>query len=116
MGNLTNKGREWQPAKAPARVDVHDFPDPEVGKAIPYGVYDLAANEGFVNVGDDADTAEFAVAAIGRWWDEIGSVAYPDAARLLITADAGGSNGNRNRLWRVALGELAARTGLAITV
>jgi hypothetical protein len=116
VGNLANKGREWQPAKTPARVDVHDFPDPEVGKAIPYGVYDLAANEGFVNVGDDADTAEFAVATIGRWWDEVGSVAYPDATRLLITADAGGSNGNRNRLWRLRLGELAARTGLHVTV
>ena len=116
VGNLANKGREWQPAKAPARVDVHDFPDPEVGKAIPYGVYDLAANEGFVNVGDDADTAEFAVATIGRWWDEVGRVAYPDATRLLITADAGGSNGNRNRLWRLGLGQLAARTGLHITV
>jgi hypothetical protein len=116
VGNLANKGREWQPAKAPARVDVHDFPDPEVGKAIPYGVFDIAANEGFVNVGDDADTAEFAVATIGLWWDEVGSVAYPDATRLLITADAGGSNGNRNRLWRVRLGQLAARTGLHITV
>ena len=116
VGSLANKGREWQPAKTPARVDVHDFPDPELGKAIPYGVYDLGANEGFVNVGDDADTAEFAVTTIGRWWDEIGSVAYPNATRLLITADAGGSNGNRNRLWRVSLAELAARTGLRITV
>ena len=116
VGNLANKGREWQLTKTPARVDVHDFPDPEVGKAIPYGVYDMAANEGFVNVGDDADTAEFAVTTIRRWWDEIGQVAYPDATRLLITADAGGSNGNRNRLWRVKLGELAARTGLTITV
>ena len=116
MGNLANNGREWQPTKTPVRVDVHDFPDPELGKAIPYGVYDLGANEGFVNVGDDADTAEFAVATIARWWDEIGSVAYPNATRLLITADAGGSNGNRNRLWRVALGRLAARTGLRVTV
>jgi transposase len=116
VGNLANKGREWQPAKTPVRVDVHDFPDPEVGKAIPYGVFDLGANEGFVVVGDDADTAEFAVTTIGKWWDEVGSVAYPDATRLLITADAGGSNGYRSRLWKLKLGELAARTGLEITV
>jgi transposase len=116
VGNLANKGREWQPAKTPVRVDVHDFPDPEVGKAIPYGVFDLGANEGFVAVGDDADTAEFAVATIRRWWDEVGSIAYPDATKLLITADAGGSNGYRNRLWKLRLGELAARTGLEITV
>jgi len=116
VGNLANKGREWQPAGTPVRVDVHDFPDPEVGKAIPYGVFDVGANEGFVVVGDDADTAEFAVATIRRWWDEVGSAAYPAATRLLITADAGGSNGYRNRLWKVKLGELAARTGLEITV
>ncbi len=116
VGNLANKGREWQPTKAPARVDVHDFPDPEVGKAIPYGVFDIGANEGFVNVGDDADTAEFAVTTIARWWDEVGSLAYPEATKLMITADAGGSNGYRNRLWRLKLGELAARTGLEITV
>ena len=116
VGNLANKGREWQPAKTPVRVDVHDFPDPEVGKAIPYGVFDLGANEGFVVVGDDADTAEFAIATIGRWWDEVGSVAYPEATRLLITADAGGSNGYRSRLWKLKLAELAARTGLDITV
>ena len=116
VGNLANKGREWQPEKSPTRVDVHDFPDPEVGKAIPYGVYDLAANEGYVAVGDDADTAAFAVATIRRWWDEVGRVAYPDATRLLITADAGGSNGYRNRLWKRELGRLAADTGLAITV
>ncbi len=116
VGNLANKGKEWQPAKTPVRVDVHDFPDPEVGKAIPYGVFDIEGNEGFVVVGDDADTAEFAVATIGRWWDEVGRLAYPDATKLLITADAGGSNGYRNRLWKLKLGELAARTGLEITV
>jgi transposase len=116
VGNLANKGREWQPASTPVRVDVHDFPDPAVGKAIPYGLYDLGANEGFVVVGSDADTSEFAVATIGRWWDEIGTVAYPDATRLLITADAGGSNGYRTRLWKTELATLAARTGLAITV
>ncbi len=116
VGNLANKGREWQPEGKPARVDVHDFPDPEVGKAIPYGVYDVGANEGFVSVGDDADTAAFAVATIRRWWDDVGRVAYPDATRLLITADAGGSNGYRNRLWKLELGRLAADTGLRITV
>ncbi len=116
MGNLANKGRECQPEKTPARVDVHDFPDPEVGKAIPYGVYDVGANEGFVSVGDDADTAAFAVATIRRWWDEVGRVAYPGATRLLITADAGGSNGYRNRLWKLELGRLATDIGLHITV
>ena len=98
------------------RVDVHDFPDPEIGKAVPYGVYDIGANEGFVTVGDDGDTAQFAVSSIGRWWAEVGSLAYPDATRLLITADAGGSNSYRSRLWKRELGVLAARTGLAITV
>jgi hypothetical protein len=95
---------------------VHDFPDPKLGKAVPYGVYDVAANEGFVTVGTDDDTAEFAVSAIGRWWDEAGSLAYPGASRLLITADAGGSNSYRSRLWKRELGALATRTGLAITV
>jgi hypothetical protein len=95
---------------------VHDFPDPEVGKAIPFGVYDMAADEGFVVVGDDHDTAEFAVSTIGRWWDMVGSVVYPKATKLLITADAGGSNSYRSRLWKVELAKLAERTGLAITV
>ncbi|MGH9187617.1 MAG: ISAzo13 family transposase, partial [Acidimicrobiales bacterium] len=116
VGQRANGGKEYQPKGHPERVDVHDFPDPEVGKAIPYGVYDLAANEGFVVVGDDHDTSAFAVATIGRWWDMIGSVAYPQARRLLITADAGGSNGYRVRLWKLELGRLAARSGLDITV
>ena len=116
VGNLKNGGREWQPAKTPVRVDVHDFPDPEVGKAVPYGVYDMAANEGFVVVGDDGDTAEFAVASIRRWWDQVGKVAYPRATRLLITADAGGSNGYRTRLWKLELAKLAAEAGIEITV
>jgi len=116
VGNLANRGREYQPKGEPTRVDVHDFPDPEVGKAIPFGVYDIGADEGFVVVGDDHDTAEFAVATIGRWWDMVGAVAYPKASRLLITADAGGSNSYRNRLWKVELAKLADRTGLAITV
>ena len=116
VGQLANKGREYQPKGRPERVDVHDFPDPAVGRAIPYGVFDVAANEGFVVVGDDHDTAAFAVATIGRWWDMVGSVAYPDAHRLLITADAGGSNGYRLRLWKLELAHLAARSGLEITV
>jgi hypothetical protein len=98
------------------RVDVHDFPDPNIGKAIPYGVYDLGADQGWVSVGDDHDTAAFAVATIRRWWQLVGKVAYPDPARLLVTADAGGSNSYRSRLWKVELGKLAAETGLAITV
>jgi len=116
VGQKANGGKEYQPKGSPERVDVHDFRDPQVPKAIPYGVFDLAANEGFVVVGADHDTAAFAVATIGRWWDMVGSRAYPHAHRLLITADAGGSNGYRIRLWKVELGRLAARTGLGITV
>jgi hypothetical protein len=116
VGNLANKGREWQPKGSPVRVEVHDFPDPNIGKAIPYGVYDLGADAGWVSVGEDHDTAAFAVATIRRWWDMVGSQAYPQAARLLICADAGGSNGYRSRLWKVELGKLAAETGLAVTV
>ncbi|MGC8513154.1 MAG: ISAzo13 family transposase [Acidimicrobiales bacterium] len=116
LGNLANKGREYEHKGEPTRVDVHDFPDPKLGKAIPYGVFALAADAGFVTVGSDGDTAELAVASIGRWWDRVGSVAYPDATRLLITADAGGSNGYRSRLWKREIGALAERTGLAITV
>src|SRR6266700_2635897 len=116
VGNLANKGRQWQPKGDPVRVEVHDFPDPKVGKAIPYGVYDLGANTGWVTVGDDHDTAAFAVATIRRWWQMVGKVAYPQADRLLITADAGGANGYRSRLWKVELGKLAAETGLAVTV
>jgi len=116
VGNLANKGREWQPKGTPTRVEVHDFPDPKVGKAIPFGVYDLGADAGWVSVGDDHDTAAFAVATIRRWWQQAGRAAYPTATRLLITADAGGSNSYRSRLWKVELGKLAADTGLAITV
>lgn len=116
VGNYANKGREWQPTGEPVRVEVHDFIDPAVGKAIPYGVYDVAADEGWVSVGEDHDTAAFAVATIGRWWDMVGALAYPKARRLLITADAGGSNSYRNRLWKVELAKLAAEAGLDITV
>lgn len=116
VGNLANKGREYRPKGDPERVDVHDFPDKEIGKAIPFGVWDMTADEGFVVVGDDHDTAEFAVATIGRWWDTVGSASYPKATRLLITADAGGSNSYRSRLWKLELAKLAERTGLEITV
>ena len=116
VGNYANGGREWQPSGGPVRVEVHDFIDPAVGKAVPYGVYDLAADEGWVSVGEDHDTATFAVATIGRWWEAVGAVAYPKAKRLLITADAGGSNSYRSRLWKVELAKLAAEAGLDVTV
>jgi transposase len=116
VGKKANKGREWQPTGSPERVDVHDFPDPEVPKAVPYGVYDLGANEGWMEVGSDHDTAAFAVNAIRRWWQSMGIERYPEATRLMVTADAGGSNGYRNKLWKVELAKLAAETGLEITV
>ncbi len=115
-GDLKNKGDTWEPKGQPRRVDVHDFPDPEVPKAVPYGIYDLGANEGFVSVGASGDTAAFAVETIRRWWDLVGKHAYPDARKLLITADAGGSNGYRTRLWKVELAKLANDTGIEITV
>jgi hypothetical protein len=93
-GLATASGGEWQPAGEPEPVGVHDFPDPKVGKAIPYGVYDLGANTGWVSVGTDHDTAAFAVATLRRWWEQAGRVAYPKAERLLVTADAGGPNGS----------------------
>ena len=116
VGEFKNGGREWRPAGEPAQVGTHDFPDRELGKAIPYGVYDLTANAGWVSVGTDHDTAAFAVASIRRWWQSCGAAAYPHARRLLITADAGGSNGYRTRAWKAELAALAAETGLPITV
>lgn len=116
VGNFANGGAEWAPAGRPEKVSVHDFPDRELGKAVPYGVYDLAANAGWVNVGIGADTGAFAVASIRGWWEQVGRAAYPAARRLLITADAGGSNGSRLRLWKTELAALAAETGLEITV
>ena len=107
IGDFKNAGREWQPRGAPEQVRVHDFIDPTLGKVAPYGVYDLTTNTGWVSVGIDHDTAEFAVESIRRWWREMGKIAYPDARRLLITADCGGSNGNRVRLWRRELQKLA---------
>jgi len=116
IGDYANGGGEWAPSGEPERVGVHDFVDPAVGKAIPYGIYDLANDEGWVSVGDVADTAEFAVESIRRWWCQMGRARFPDADRLLITADAGGSNGYRLRAWKVHLATLAAETGLRITV
>lgn len=116
VGNFRNGGREWQPEGAPELVDVHDFPDDAVGKAIPYGVYDLAANDGFVNVGVDHDTPVFAVTSIGAWWKQVGSKRYPEARDLFITADAGGSNGYRSHVWKYELQRLADKLGLAIHV
>lgn len=116
VGEFKNSGRQWRPTGDPVRVGVHDFADPQLGKAVPYGVYDIAANTGWVNVGTDHDTAAFAVESIRRWWHGQGRRAYPQAARLLITADAGGSNGYRTRAWKLELARLAAKTGLTITV
>ena len=116
VGDYKNPGQEWQPRGEPEEVRVHDFPDKGRGKAIPYGVYDLTANEGWVSVGVDHDTAEFAAASIRRWWQEMGARRFPRAEELLITADGGGSNGHRNRLWRVALQGLADEVGLKLRV
>jgi transposase len=116
VGNFKNDGRELRPKGEPAQVRVHDFLLPALGRATPYGVYDLARNTGWVSVGLDHDTAVFAVASIRRWWQSMGRPVYPKASRLLITADAGGSNGPRLRLWKVALQQLADQTGLQIAV
>ena len=116
LGEFKNAGREWRPAGEPVTVSTHDFPSDSVGKAVPYGIYDITANTGWVNVGTDHDTAAFAVESIRRWWHAAGTHDYPAATRLLITADAGGSNGYRSRTWKAELAALAAETGLAITV
>jgi transposase len=116
VGPYKNGGREWRPKGNPEPVKVHDFIDPTQGKVIPYGVYDVGANQGWVSVGQDHDTAAFAVETIRRWWSAMGSTTYRRARQLLICADAGGSNGYRNRLWKLELGRLAAESGLTITV
>lgn len=116
VGNFKNNGKELRPHGDPEKVQVHDFVDPELGRATPYGVYDLGRNSGWVSVGMDHDTAQFAVETIRRWWRTMGAPAYPHAKRLLITADAGGSNGPRLRLWKVELQKLAEETGLRIAV
>ena len=116
VGPFKNAGREWRPRGDPERVRVHDFPDSALGKAIPYGVYDLTRDAGWVSVGVDHDTAAFAVETLRRWWWRMGCVSYPAARRLLITADGGGSNGSRNRLWKWELQKLSDETGLRISV
>jgi len=116
VGEFKNAGREWRRQGAPEKVNVHDFPNPKLGKAIPYGVYDLASNEGWVSVGIDHDTAQFAAASIGRWWRQMGRRRFPKARQLLITADGGGSNASRSRLWKVALQALADDVGLELHV
>ena len=116
VGSYENKGRQWRPSHSPARVKTHDFPGPSVPRAYPYGVYDLARNRGFVNVGTDHDTGAFAVASIRGWWRGEGRHLYPRARRLLITADGGGSNGYRLRVWKLELQKLADDTTLAIEV
>ena len=116
VGAYKNGGREWSPAGEPVKVKVHDFIDPNLGKANPYGVYDVAADTGWVSVGTDHDTAQFAVATIARWWTTVGAASYPGATGLLISADGGGSNGSRTRMFKTELAALAARTGLRITV
>jgi hypothetical protein len=116
VGNYENAGRKWRRAKDPERVDVHDFPTPEVPRAYPYGIYDLAHNTGFVNIGTDHDTGAFAVASIRGWWRAEGLSLYPRARSLLITADAGGSNGYRLRLWKLNLQEFADEADLTVRV
>jgi len=116
LGNYSNKGREYRPKNSPLETNMHDFPNKKLGKAIPYGVYDIAKNEGWVSVGINHDTAMFAANSIRSWWTEMGHERFPKATRLLITADAGGSNGYRTRLWKVALRKLSNDLQLNITV
>ena len=116
VGQYANAGREWHSKGQPVPVKDHDFPNPDMPKAVPYGVYDITANEGWVSVGISADTAEFAVNSIRNWWNGMGRAAYPGARELLITVDSGGSNGRRNRLWKKLITEFALEEGLEITV
>jgi transposase len=116
LGELKNPGETYRPRGNPTKVKTHDFPDPELGKAVPYGVYDIHGNEAGVSVGISHDTAEFAVGAIRRWWDKLGRRRYGGGKRLLVTADSGGSNSSRNRLWKVELQKWADETGLIVEV
>ncbi|MDQ6779275.1 MAG: ISAzo13 family transposase, partial [Actinomycetota bacterium] len=116
VGEFKNPGREWHPEGEAPRVNTYDFPSMASGKAVPYGVYDIADDSAMVSVGIDRDTAQFSVAAIRAWWDQFGSPRYPEAKTLTITADCGGSNGNRTRLWKTELQKLSDHTGLQITV
>jgi hypothetical protein len=116
VGNFKNNGREWRPKDSPELVNVHDFIDPKLARAVPYGVYDITNNVGWVSVGTDHDTASFAVQAIRRWWKSMGKKRHPNATRLMISADGGGSNGYRVRLWKIELQTLANELKLPITV
>ena len=116
VGDFKNGGQEWRPKGDPEKVRVHDFKIPELGRATPYGVYDIGQNAGWVSVGVDHDTSEFAVATISRWWNSMGKERYPAASQLLVTADCGGSNGPRTRLWKAELQKLADQLGFPITV
>jgi hypothetical protein len=116
IGNYVNRGQQWLPARKPLPVNGHDFPNPAVPRAYPYGIYDLGRNEGFVNVGTDHDTGEFAVASIRGWWRFKGRRLYPKAKHILITADGGGSNGSRLRLWKLELQKFSDETGLSLSV
>ena len=116
IGRFSNKGQEYQPKGNPEEVETYDFPSMAEGKGIPYGIYDMTRNQGWVSVGIDHDTAQFAVQSIRQWWNKMGKVVYPEATELLITADGGGSNGSRNRLWKQELQKLADETGLVISV
>ena len=116
LGNYAVAGQEWHRSGQPVQVRAHDFPEKDAQKAVPYGIYDLAADTGWVSVGCDGDTAAFAVATLRRWWDGEGRHRYPGATRLLITADAGGSNGYRVRAWKQGLADFAHAAGLEVTV
>jgi hypothetical protein len=116
VGNFKNNGREWQKEKEPVRVNAYDFLSIAEGKAIPYGVYDINQNKGWVNIGIDRDTAEFAVESIRRWWFKMGSMVYPKAKKLLITADSGGSNGARNKLWKREIQKLSSELQIEIHI
>ena len=116
VGDFKNEGKEWQPGRTPEKAKVHDFPSDALGKAIPYGVYDMGRNEAYVNVGQDHDTPEFAVASIRQWWMNMGQVAYPNATELLITADSGGSNASRSRVWKAELQKFADGYGITVHV
>jgi len=116
IGNFTPAGRQWRPVGQPVETNTHDFPDEELGKAVPYGVYDVAGDTGWVSVGGSSDTAEFAVSTIRRWWTEVGATAYPEATTLLVTADSGGSNSSRGRLWKRELAAFAKDAGLNVVV
>lgn len=116
IGNFKNSGREWEPEKTPTEVNAYDFIDKKLGKAVPYGIYDIYKNEGWVNVGISKDTAKFALSGIRTWWEQMGKLSYPNAKELLITADGGGSNSSRSRLWKMEIQKFSDETGMQVRV